>query len=239
MSVIPFTDFLFVSRKKYFWYRESLEYFWTWIVWIFFFPSEFYRKRFFQKRLFADNSRNKSDNTINPYKTREFSTWEYIFSDWYFCDIKKLKYALIYAFIMSADNTILTISFSIFLSRFLCVNFSSRRKINNLHFSILFLYFSKGVCEWFHSDDSASSSTIWMIINSSCITNSPVGEIMYKIMKEPLFLGSFHYTGIEIGFYTLWEKRKYMKGNHIILYQQLQHQRRGLISLDRFQRYLQ
>jgi hypothetical protein len=56
-------------------------------------------------------------------------------------------------------------------------------------------------------DNGPSSSTIWSVIDTPCITDCPVGEVIDTIVKEPLFLGSFHDTGIEIWFDTLWEER--------------------------------
>ena len=85
-----------------------------------------------------------------------------------------------------------------------------------MHSSILFLDSSYGSRKRLYSDESTSTSAIRAIIDPSRITDSPVCEIMEIILKEPLFLGSFHDTTFEVGADTLRKKREDMD-DHIIL----------------------
>jgi hypothetical protein len=137
---------------------------------------------------------------------------------------------------VSTNNTVLFFCFlSKSKSRCMIVCCSTWRKVDDFHLSPFLFEISERMSQRLYSNDRSCSSPIWMIINSSSIAYSPISKIMYKITKEPLFLGSFHDTTIQIWFYTFWKKRKYMDRYHTILHQQSQHQRRGLFFLDLLQ----
>jgi hypothetical protein len=66
---------------------------------------------------------------------------------------------------------------------------------------------SECMYDWFYSDHGTSSATVGSVIDATSIADGPVREIMDAILKEPLFLGSFHDTGIEIWLDALREER--------------------------------
>lgn len=232
MSVIPFTDFFLISWYELFRYAESLIYLRARVLRIFFFPTEREREGLFLERLCTDNSRDESHDTIDPYQARELSAREDVFTDRYFCDIEEFEYTFIDPFIVSAYYEIFPISWSIWLCRLLIVDSSSRREIYDpIVYPILLLEISESLSEWLYREDRSGTSSVWTIIDSTCIAYCPVREVMDKILKEPLFLGSFHDTTIEIWSHAPWKEREYMECDHIILYRRFLHRRRVSFSL--------
>jgi len=87
------------------------------------------------------------------------------------------------------------------------MEFASWREVDDsIELSILTLEVSDCLGEWFYREDCSSTSSVWTIIDSTRIAYCPVSEIMDKILKKPLFLGSFHDTGIEIWTQTFRKK---------------------------------
>ena len=68
-------------------------------------------------------------------------------------------------------------------------------------------YISECMDDRLYRDHGSSSSTVWPVIDTTCIADGLIREVMDTIAKEPLFLGSFHDTGIEIWFDALREER--------------------------------
>lgn len=230
MSVIPFTDFFLISREEFFRYTDSLIYFRSRILWVFFFAPQGIRKWLFLEWLSTDHIRYESYDTICPYKAREFSAREHIAPDRYLSDIEKFKYTLIYTLIVSAYDEVFAIFSPIWYCWSLIMERSSRWEIDNLiELSMCITEISDRECEWLDRQYSTSTSSIGPIIDPSSISHSPVSEIMHKILKKPLFLGSFHDARIEIWFYTVREEWEKMECNHTILHRRFLHRRREAI----------
>lgn len=216
--MIPFTDFFSVSWKENTWNREFFEMFWSWILGVFFFSTEFFWKWLFFKRLRTEYSRYEPHNTINPYKRTELSAWENIWSDGYFFDLKERKYSLIDSLIVATNQTIMNRRLCIWGTFFLCESLSTWWGVYDFHFSELFLKIDQGIIKRLYGNNCSSSSAIWMVINTTSIFYCPVCEIVKCITKEPLFLGSFHYTAFEIYSHTFWKKWENMNMDHNIIW---------------------
>ncbi len=206
--MIEFTDFFGISGEEYFGCRYSFEYIRSRILRIFFLSRECLRERFFSKGVFTDHSWDESHDTIDPDEACELSTREYIVSYRDFSNIEKLEESFVDSLIVSTDDTILNFSNSTCLRSLLCVQFSARREIENLHGAILSLEFTKCKSERLYCEYCPRTSSIGSVIDSSSIAHCPISEIMNLITKEPLVVGSFHDATLEVWLHALWEERE-------------------------------
>jgi hypothetical protein len=95
---------------------------------------------------------------------------------------------------------------------------STRRRHYDREITVSLSDISDSSSERLYSDDGTRSTSIGSIIDTPCTPYGPISEIIDKISKEPLFLGSLHDTRIEIGSYTLRKERYYMDIHEIIGY---------------------
>ena len=111
---------------------------------------------------------------------------------------------------MTTDDAVLFVTFCEGFTEFLREDLTSGRKINKSHITIAFSELSQSMSEGLDRDDRTSSTSVRPIIYSSCVSHRPISKIMKCILKEPLFLGSFHNTAIEIWSHALRKEREYM-----------------------------
>ncbi len=220
-----------ISGKEHFWHAFSFEYLWTGILGVLFLPIELLTEWVTFPWLMREYSWDKPYHAIDEHEAREFTTWEYIFANRDLLYIEEFKYTLIDTFIMSADDDasswwliVLCILLKPCLRQY-CTTWSHEIKGK---WSIELVEIPYRISERFNGDDGTSSSTIGPIIHPTGIADCPVGEVVEYIAKEPLFLGSFHHTCIEVCSHALSEEREYMDiqlFQKIIELLRLQHQR--------------